>query len=70
MTTILLSSACAPAPEIHVNVDPCLIFTPAPVTDAQVDDAKRSAESKKIWRPLFDWLNTYSDTREAQCPEQ
>ena len=67
--TTMLSTACGPAPDSPVVAapDPCVSFSRIHGTDAQVDDAKRSPESRRTWRPLFDQLNAHNDVWERMC---
>ena len=37
------------------------------MTDAQVDDATRSPESRQIWRPFFNQTNAHNDVFDATC---
>lgn len=37
------------------------------MTDAQVDDAKRSAESRQTWRPFFNQTNAHNDVFDETC---
>lgn len=66
-TTTLLSSACAPAPVMVLSADPCARFSRLEMTDAQVDDAKRSPESRQTWRPFFNQTNAHNDVFDATC---
>jgi hypothetical protein len=67
MTT--LSSGCGRVADSRVVAapDPCVSFNRIQGTNAQVDDAKRSAESRKVWRPLFDQVNAHNDVWERTC---
>ena len=66
-TTTLLSSACAPVPAVVLSPDPCARFSRLEMTDAQVDDATRSPESRQIWRPFFDQTNAHNEVFDATC---
>lgn len=67
--TTMLSTGCGPAADSRAITapDPCVSFNRIQGTDAQVDDAKRSPDSRKVWRPLFDQLNAHNDVWDRTC---
>lgn len=67
--TMTLSTGCGPAADnrIVATPNPCVSFSRITGTDAQVDDAKRSPKSRKVWRPLFDQLNAHNDVWDRTC---
>jgi len=50
-----------------LSPDPCARFSRLEMTDAQIDDAKRSPESRQTWRPFFNQTNAHNDVFDATC---